>query len=54
MSKAKEFSGLQAEGAPNTLFSSPPRPQPLRFETSIKTPQAVPPPQALLFKIELR
>ena len=40
------FSGCQAdlEGAAENLFSSPPRPQPLRFESlSLKTPQTVPP-----------
>ena len=40
------FSGSQAdlEGAAKNLFSSPPRPQPLRFEfLSLKTPQTVPP-----------
>ena len=38
------FSGSQAdlEGAADNLFSSPPRPQPLRFK-SLKTPQTVPP-----------
>ena len=40
------FSGSQAdrEGAAKNLFSSPPRLQPLRFESlSLKTPQTVPP-----------
>ena len=40
------FSGSQAdlEGAAEYLFSSPPHPQPLRFESlSLKTPQTVPP-----------
>ena len=40
------FSGSQAdlEGAAEDLFSSRPRPQPLRFETlSLKTPKTVPP-----------
>ena len=40
------FSGSNAdfEGAAENLFSSPPRPQPLRFESlSLKTPQTVPP-----------
>ena len=40
------FSGSQAdlEGAAENLFSSPPCPQPLRFESlSLKTPQTVPP-----------
>ena len=40
------FSGSQAdlEGAAENLISSPPRPQPLRFESlSLKTPQTVPP-----------
>ena len=39
------FSGSQAdlEGAAENLFSSNPRPQPIRFETlSLKTPQTVP------------
>ena len=40
----KAISGSQAdlEGAAADLFSSPPRPQPLRF-VSLKTPQTVPP-----------
>ena len=40
------FSGSQAdlEGAAENLFSSPPHPQPLRFESlSLNTPQTVPP-----------
>ena len=40
------FSGSQAdlEGAADNLFSSPPRPQPLHFESlSLKTPQTIPP-----------
>ena len=40
------FFGSQAdlEGAAGNLFSSPPRPQPLRFESlSLRTPQTVPP-----------
>ena len=53
------FSGSQAdlEGAAENLFSSPPRPQPLRFESlSLKTPQTVPPTPgtALQTKIESR
>ena len=53
------FSGSQAdlEGAAENLFSSPPRPQPLRFESlSLKTPQTVPPTPgtALQNKIESR
>ena len=43
------------EGAAETLFSSPPRPQPLRFESlSLRTPQTVPPTPgtALQNKIE--
>ena len=49
--------GSQAdlEGAADTLFSSPPRPQPLRFESlSLKTPHNVPPAPgtALQNKIE--
>ena len=51
------FSGSQAdlEGAAESLFSSPPHPQPLRFE-SLKTPQTVPPTPgtALQHKIESR
>ena len=49
------FSGSQAdlEGAAENLFSSPPRPQPLRFESlSLKTPQTVPPPQVLHCRIK--
>ena len=51
------FSGSQAdlEGVVEDLFSSPPRPQPLRFETvSLKTPKTVPPTSgaALQNKIE--
>ena len=51
------FSGSQAdlEGAADNLFSSPPRPQPLRFESlSLRTPQTVPPTPgtALQNKIE--
>ena len=35
---------VDLEGAAETLFSSPPRPQPLRFESqSLKTPHTVPP-----------
>ena len=40
------FSGSQAdlESAVENLFSSPPRPQPLRFESlSLRTPQTLPP-----------
>ena len=53
------FSGSQAdlEGAAENLFSSPPRPQPLCFESlSLKTPQTVPstPGTALQHKIESR
>ena len=53
------FSGSQAdlEGAADNLFSSPPYPQPLRFESlSLKTPQTVPPTSgtALQNKIESR
>ena len=53
------FSGSQAdlEGAAENLFSSPPRPQPLRFESlSLKTPQTVShtPGTALQNKIESR
>ena len=53
----ESFTGTQAdlEGAADTLFSSPPRPQPLRFESlSLRTPQAVPPTPgtALQNKIE--
>ena len=42
----ESFTGSQAdlEGAADNLFSSPPRPQPLRFEAlSLKTPHNVPP-----------
>ena len=42
----ESFTGTQAdlEGAVETLFSSPPHPQPLRFESlSLKTPCTVPP-----------
>ena len=51
------FSGSQAdlEGAAENLFSSPPCPQPLRFEfLSLRTPQTVPPTPgtALQNKIE--
>ena len=51
------FSGSQAdlEGAAENLFSSPPSPQPLRFESlSLRTPQTVPPTPgtALQNKIE--
>ena len=51
------FSGSQAdlEGAAENLFSSPPHPQPLHFESlSLKTPQTVPPTSgtALQNKIE--
>ena len=53
------FSGSHAdlEGAAENLFSSPPCPQPLRFESlSLKTPQNVPPAPgtALQNKIESR
>ena len=53
------FSGSQAdlEGAADNLFSSPPHPQPLRFESlSLKTPQTVPPTPgtALQNKLESR
>ena len=53
------FSGSQAdlEGAADNVFSSPPHPQPLRFESlSLKTPQTVPPTTgtALQNKIESR
>ena len=53
------FSVSQAdlEDAADNLFSSPPRPQPLRFESlSLKTPQTVPPTPgtALQNKIESR
>ena len=53
------FSGSQVdlEGAAENLFSSPPRPQPLHFESlSLKTPQTVPPTPgtALQNKIESR
>ena len=51
------FPGSQAdlEGAAENLFSSPPRPQPLRLE-SLRTPQTVPPTPgtALQNKIESR
>ena len=55
----ESFTGSQAdlEGAADNLFSSPPRPQPLRFEAlSIKTPCTVPPTPgtALQNKIENR
>ena len=51
------FSESQAdlEGAAENLLSSPPRPQPLRFESlSLRTPQTVPPTPdtALQHKIE--
>ena len=51
------FSGSQAdiEYAADSLFSSPPCPQPLRFESlSLKTPQTIPPTPgtALQNKIE--
>ena len=51
------FSGSQADlaDAAENLFSSPPRPQPLRFESlSLRTPQTVPPTPgtALQNKIE--
>ena len=42
------FSDSQAdlEGAAENLFSSPPHPQPLHFETlSLKTPKTVPHPR---------
>ena len=53
------FSGSKAdlEGAAENLFSSPPCPQPLRFESlSLKTPQTIPPTPgtALQNKIESR
>ena len=53
----ESFTGTQAdlEGAAENLFSSPPRPQPLRFESlSLKTPHTVPPTPgtALQNKIE--
>ena len=55
----ESFTGTQAdlEGAAENLFSSPPRPQPLHFETlSLKTPHHVPPipGTALQNKIETR
>ena len=55
----ESFTGIQAdlEGAAENLFSSPPRPQPLRFESlSLKTPHTVPPTPgtALQNKIESR
>ena len=55
----ESFTGTQAdlEGAAENLFSSPPRPQPLRFESlSLKTPRTVPPipGTALQTKIENR
>ena len=55
----ESFTGYQAdlEGAADNLFSSPPCPQPLRFEAlSIKTPRNVPPTPgtALQNKIENR
>ena len=55
----KSFIGTQAdlEGAAENLFSSPPRPQPLRFESlSRKTPHNIPPTPgtALQNKIESR
>ena len=55
----ESFTGTQAdlEGAAETLFSSPPRPQPLRFESlSLKTPRTAPPipGTALQNKIEGR
>ena len=50
------FSGSQAdlEGAAENLFSSPPHPQPLLFESlSLRTPETVPPtPGTALHKIE--
>ena len=55
------FSGSQAdvEGAAENLFASPPRRQPLHFETlSLKTPVTVPPTpgttlhQRIEFKLE--
>ena len=42
----ESFTGTQAdlEGAAETLFSSPPHPQPLHFESlSLKTPRTIPP-----------
>ena len=55
----ESFTGTQAdlEGAAENLFSSPPRPQPFRFESlSLKTPHPVPPTPgtALQNKIESR
>ena len=55
----ESFTGTPAdlEGAAETLVSSPPRPQPLRFESlSLKTPRTVPPTPgtALQNKIEGR
>ena len=55
----EEFSGSQEdlEGAAENLFSSPPRPQPLRFESLyLKVPQTVQPTPdtALQHKIESR
>ena len=54
----ESFTGTQAdlEGAAETLFSSPPRPQPLQFESvSLKTPRTVSHlPQVLHCKIKLK
>ena len=50
------FTGSQADldGAADNVFSSPPRPQPLGFETlSLKTPETVP-PTPLQQKIETK
>ena len=57
--EVEAFSGFHAdlEGATDNLFSSPPCPQPIRFESlSLKTPQTVPPTPgtALQNKIENR
>ena len=49
------FSGSQAdlEGAADNLFSSPPRSQPLRFESLSLTPQTVPPTPGTALKNKL-
>ena len=55
--EAFSVSQVDLEGAAENLFSSPPRPQPLHFESlSLKTPQTVPPTPgtALQNKIESR
>ena len=55
--EASSGSKADLEGAADNLFSSPPCPQPLRFESlSLRTPQAVPPTPgtALQNKIESR